>query len=241
MHSDAIRSRASRATPPKVRVPAGCLAAGGALQLTGHRAVVRFLPVSSDVAPLQEFLEELCSVTKSMWTHVPQISKGIQYRKEKIQFPHSPQGTKYLALQYVSLPGRWELSETTHSLFSLPIVTPTSGLLQMTGEHPNLHKAGGDRSCVLEKFTKIDNLHIAASICLGLRDLSSSIYIKYSSLKRLHVFKQAQCIFRGEGWRWVCTGLWFSVGRPWRPVLMLGNSSHCLPETYALCKGFAEE
>lgn len=190
MHSDAIRGRASRATPPKVRVPAGCLAAVGALQLTGHRAVIRFLPVSSDVAPLQEFLKELCSVTKSMWTHVPQISKGIQYRKEKIQFPHSPQGTKYLALQYVSLPGRWELSETTHSLFSLPIVTPTSGLLQMTGEHPNLHKAGGDRSCVLEKFTKIDNLHIAASIRLGLRDLSSSIYIKYSSLKRLHVFKQ---------------------------------------------------
>lgn len=60
----------------------------------------------------------------------------------------------------------------------------------MTGVHPNFHKAEGDRSCVLEKFTKIYNLHIAASICLGLQDLSSSIYIKYSSLKRLHVFKQ---------------------------------------------------
>lgn len=43
---------------------------------------------------------------------------------------------------------------------------------------------------MLEKFTKIYNVHIAASICLGLQDLSSSIYIKYSSLKRLHVFKQ---------------------------------------------------
>lgn len=42
---------------------------------------------------------------------------------------------------------------------------------------------------MLEKFTKIDNLHIAASICLGLRDLSSSIYIKYSSLK--HMFSNS--------------------------------------------------
>lgn len=43
---------------------------------------------------------------------------------------------------------------------------------------------------MLERFTKIYNLHIAASIRLGLQDLSSSIYIKYSSLKRLHVFEQ---------------------------------------------------
>lgn len=43
---------------------------------------------------------------------------------------------------------------------------------------------------MLEKFTKIYNVHIAASICLGLQDLSSSIYRKYSSLKWLHVFKQ---------------------------------------------------
>lgn len=43
MHSDAIRGRASKATPPKVRVLAGCLAAGGALQLARHRAVIKIL------------------------------------------------------------------------------------------------------------------------------------------------------------------------------------------------------
>lgn len=120
-------------------------------------------------------------------SHKSQRVFNIEKRKSSFHTVHREPSTWHCS---VSLPGRWELSETTHSLFSLPIVTPTSGLLQMTGEHPNLHKAGGDRSCVLEKFTKIDNLHIAASICLGLRDLSSSIYIKYSSLKRLHVFKQ---------------------------------------------------
>lgn len=52
---------------------------------------------------------------------------------------------------------------------------------------------------MLEKFTKIYNLHIAASICLGLQDLSSSIYIKYSSLKRLHVFKQHSASSKERG------------------------------------------
>lgn len=52
---------------------------------------------------------------------------------------------------------------------------------------------------MLEIFTKIYNLHIAASILLGLQDLSSSIYIKYSSLEWLHVVKQHSASSKGRG------------------------------------------
>lgn len=82
---------------------------------------------------------------------------------------------------------------------------------------------------MLEKFTKIYNLHIAASIWLSLRDLSSAIYTKYSSLKWLHVFKQHSASPEGRGGGGSVQYYGSASGGP-------GDWPLCLATTHVACR-----
>lgn len=77
------------------------------------------------------------------------------------------------------------------------MVTPTSGLLQTAYTYTSKPHSAAQRGveCMPQEFIKIYNLHIAASI----QEFSSSVYIKYSSPKRLLFLKQPSGIFQGEG------------------------------------------
>lgn len=124
-----------------------------ALQLVRHQAVMWILICLLRGGPSPRVLGGTLALSLNPRRPMSHKCQRVNMEKRKISF-HTAHREANTWCSNVSFPVRWELSKATHRLLSLPTVSPTSGLLQMTGIPQNLQKAEGNGSACLRSSQK---------------------------------------------------------------------------------------